>query len=276
MEAPPLIGITVAFDDGTDLDSLRPHVEIFFLDTAYARAIERAGGLPVLVPICGTQARGQFIERLDGLLFSGGGGYLRTRYRRQQQLPDLAALAPRRFRFERALMRSALAAGMPILGICRGHQMLVRVLGGRIQLALPPGEVNHNVLTVPIGRRAVHPIQIEPGSRLASILGRTSMGVNSLHRQAAQRVVPPLRVAARAPDGVIEAVEDPSHLFLMGLQFHPELLLAEEPRWFRLFTAFIEAARTYRRDREKRADQPASQGIGTAAPEAGVRVLPME
>lgn len=257
VEDRPLIGITVAFDDGTDLDSLRPHVELFFVDAPYARAIERAGGLPVLVPICGTAARESLIGSLDGILFSGGGGYLRTRHRRQRQLPDLAALAPRRFRFESALMRSALARGLPILGICRGHQMLIRLLGGRIQAALPPKGVIHYQETVPIGRRAIHPILIDPGSRLAAILGRTNVGVNSLHRQAAQRVALPLQIVARAPDGVVEAVEDPNRLFLMGVQFHPELLLGEEPRWLRLFAAFVDAARAYRQAQRGKTREPA-------------------
>lgn len=256
MEDRPLIGITVAFDDGTDLDSLRPHVELLFVDAPYTRAIERAGGVPLLVPLMGTAARESLIGSLDGLLFSGGGGYLRTRHRRQRQLPDLAALAPRRFRFESALMRSALAAGLPILGICRGHQMMIRLLGGRIQASLPPGGLAHYQETVPIGRQAVHTIQLEPGSRLAAILGRTRIGVNSLHRQAAGRVVAPLQAVARAPDGVIEAVESPSHPFLVGVQFHPELLLGEEPRWLRLFAAFVEAAHTYRQAQRGRLSEP--------------------
>ncbi|BAS27275.1 gamma-glutamyl-gamma-aminobutyrate hydrolase family protein [Limnochorda pilosa] len=283
----PLIGITVAFDDGTDLESLRPHVELFFSDAPYARAIERAGGLPVLVPLVGEQALPGFIRQMDGLLFSGGGGYLRARHRRQQQLPDLEALAPRRFRFESALLRAALAADTPVLGVCRGHQMIVRLLGGRIRASLPPGAHAHYREEVPIGRRPVHGIRIEPDSLLAAILGRTEIGVNSLHRQAARWVAPPLRVSARAEDGVIEAVESRAHSFVLGVQFHPELLLAEQPRWLRLFDSLVRAAGRHRlvreghppaggaltgTDRASTGTDGAAVGDGATAPAAGVAV----
>lgn len=246
----PLIGITPAFDDGTDLQSLRPHVALHFLDAAYPRAIQRAGGTPLILPLTqDTRIIDRYLDTVDGLVFSGGGGFLRQRHVRMQALPDLKALAPRRYAFEAALLERALRRDLPILGTCRGHQMIVRITGGRCYSQIQgrvAGALDHYREELPIGGRPAHRIRIRPGSVLHRVLGREVVGVNSLHRQAAERVVPPLFVTAWAEDGVVEAVESGSHRFVVGVQFHPELMPDEEVAWTDLFAALVSAARAYR------------------------------
>ncbi|OUM98364.1 MAG: hypothetical protein BAA04_05955 [Firmicutes bacterium ZCTH02-B6] len=243
----PVIGITPAFDDGTEIDSVRPHSAVHFLDAAYGRAVERAGAAPVILPVTDSPASMErYLDMIDGLLLSGGGGYIRRRHRERRVLPDLKTLSPRRYRFEAALLRMALERDLPVLGICRGHQMIARVGGGRVYAQISarvPGAGEHHVGGLPASRRCVHDIYVEPGTLLHSILGITAVGVNSLHRQAVASVKPPFVISARAGDGVVEALESRAHRFVVGVQFHPELLLDSVPVWQRLFDAFVAACR---------------------------------
>lgn len=243
----PVIGITTAFDDGTDVDSVRPQAEINFVDAAYGQALERAGAVPVLLPLTDSPAViEQYLNLVDGLLFSGGGSYIRRRHREKSVMPDLRVLSPRRFRFEAVLLRRALEFDLPVLGVCRGHQMIARISGGRCYRQIEgrvPGAMQHYQGGRPMGRRPVHDVYIEPGTRLHAILGTRVIGVNSLHRQAVERVAPPLLVSARAADGVVEAIESRAHRFVLGVQFHPELLVEREPAWQRLFEEFVAACR---------------------------------
>lgn len=243
----PIIGVTTAFDDGTDLDSLRHNAALHFVDAAYGLVLEQARAIPVMLPVSASEdvAR-RYLDMVDGLVLSGGGGFLRRRHLSRQVLPDLRTIAPRRYRFESMLLRMALEADVPILGICRGHQMIVRVMGGSIYSRIDyhfPDALEHHVEDQPPGRTVVHQIAIEPGTKLYDIVGTTSIGVNSLHRQAAQRVPAPLVVSARSADGIIEAVESTAHRFVVGVQFHPELLVGTVPAWRRLFESFVQACR---------------------------------
>lgn len=243
MTAAPCIGITTAFDDGTGAGSLCPSIALNVVDATYVRAVERAGGAPLVLPVTTSEATvDSYLRTIDGLILSGGGWFVGRRYE-GRDLPGLRELAPRRFRFETMLLRKALAMDLPILGICRGHQMIARVTGGRCYSQIDrrvPGARPHLVEGVPLGRRPVHSIVIVPGTKLFSIVGRTVVGVNSLHRQAVERVAPPFVVSARADDGIVEAIESREHRFVMGVQFHPELLV-DEPAWHRLFQAFVGA-----------------------------------
>lgn len=242
----PVIGITPAFDDGTDLDSLRPNVALNFIEASYLRAVEQSGGIPVVLPLSDEPAViDAYLHRVDGLVLSGGGGYLRRRHLRQQLLPDLKVLSPKRFAYEARLLSGALDLNVPVLGICRGHQMIARITGGscfaRIAAAYPDA-LEHYQEGDPIGRTPVHGIAIRPGTRLAELLGTQSIMVNSLHRQAVQRLRPPFVVSARAEDGVAEALESTAHRFALGVQFHPELLMESDSRWGNVFAALVRAA----------------------------------
>lgn len=241
----PIVGITTAFDDGTDLDSLRPSVAVHFIDAAYGIVVEHVGAVPLVLPMSASEdvAR-RYVGMVDGLIFTGGGGFLRRRHLSQHVLPDLRTIAPRRFRFESMLLRMALQADVPVLGICRGHQMIVRVMGGSIYSRIHhhfPEALNHHVDEQPLGRAAAHDIVVEHGTMLHDMIGERRVGVNSLHRQAAQRVPAPLIVSARSSDGIIEAVESTAHRFVVGVQFHPELLIGTVSVWRHLFESFVAA-----------------------------------
>lgn len=246
----PVIGITCAFDDGTDPASLKPGSDLVFQDREYAAAVEAAGGVPVMVPILkSSDAMERLLDRLDGLLFSGGGGFLRQRHLRANRLPDLQRQHPARYAFEVALMRLALARDMPILGICRGHQMINRVMGGRNHLSVRslPGRRDHYQKDGhPVGSRPAHRLLIARGSHLYRILGTEQSWVNSLHRQAVAQVRPPMRAVAWSDDGVVEAIESGAHRFVLVVQFHPEIYCLKHPEFRQIFQALVEEARQFR------------------------------
>ena len=246
-DSAPVVGITAALDEGGELTGLHAQVAVHFADVALCRSLERAGAVPVLLPVSESpRAVQRYLDMVDGVLLSGGDGYLRRRALAGELPADLALLAPRRFRFEAALLQGALARDLPVLGICRGHQTIASVVGGPCLVPIEPTAGRHHVEDPPLGRRAVHTIRIEPGSRLHALVGAGTIAVNSLHRQAVGQVAPPLIISARADDGVVEALESSAHRFVLGVQFHPELL-EEDAVWTRLFEGFVAACRESRR-----------------------------
>jgi putative glutamine amidotransferase len=144
-------------------------------------------------------------------------------------------------RFELAAARQADARGMPILAICRGTQALNVVRGGALHQHLPElsSEIAHRQGNP--GDQTSHAVEIDPGSKLAAVLGDSEIEVNSFHHQAIDRLGEGLRVVARAPDDTVEAVEDPDRPFLIGVQWHAETLV-HRPYEAALFRAFVEAA----------------------------------
>jgi putative glutamine amidotransferase len=182
------------------------------------------------------------LPRLDGLLLSGGGDLDPARYGAPPH-PLAAGLDAARDATELALTRWAVAEGRPLFGICRGAQVLNVALGGTLygDVGEHPGALQHTYPSEAAALRP-HPVQVAEGSRLAEVLGLPVLAVNSLHHQAVRAVAPGLRVAARAPDGLVEAVELPGHPFALAVQWHPESL-PEAPEMQRLFAALVAAAR---------------------------------
>jgi len=151
-----------------------------------------------------------------------------------------------RDRAELLLARWALAEQLPLLGICRGNQVLNVAAGGTllqdIGTHIPGALVHSSVASRPMDRVA-HTVELTGGSRLAALFGAGTLAVNSAHHQAVHVVGEPLVVTAYAPDGVVEGIEAPAHPFCLGVQWHPEELLDSLPPMRRLFEALIEAAR---------------------------------
>jgi putative glutamine amidotransferase len=215
----------------------------------YVQAVERAGGRPVLVPPS-QEGVGETLDALDGLIFSGGSDLDPETYGAEAH-PETSGVVPHRDDAELGLLSAALERDMPVLAICRGSQVLNVALGGDLIQHLPDvvGDEKHKHTP---GAFADHDVDVEPGTRLGSLLGDRAP-VKSHHHQGFGRLGKGLVEGARAEDGAIEAVEDPSRRFALGVLWHPE---AGED--MKLFEELVREAADYRATR--------SQPRSTAAP----------
>jgi len=239
----PLIGITTSLT--VDKSPERAYVNI-----AYIRAVQDAGGIPVLLPPHLTaEARSTLWERLNGLVLTGGGDLEPSRFD-QPRHPKTDEVAPARDELELGLTRRALDEDVPLFAICRGIQVLNVALGGTLIQDLPserPSAIAHSQREP--RHEATHAVKVMgEGTRLGRVLGSLEVQVNSMHHQAIDRLGFGLREVAWAPDGVIEGIEMPGDdHFVLGVQWHPEELVGHDQAARNLFTALVEAARQPRR-----------------------------
>lgn len=231
--ATPVVGITtyVVPAKWSDWD-----LEAALVPAHYVHAVERAGGRALLVPPA-TDGLEETLDAVDGLIFSGGADLDPGLYG-QEPHPETFGIAEERDRAELALLEGALARDMPVLAICRGSQVLNVARGGDLVQHLPDvvGDEKHKHTP---GTFADHEVTLKEGTRLAQLLGDHAP-VKSHHHQGFGRVGESLRVAAHAEDGTIEAVEDPSRRFALGVLWHPE---AGED--LKLFEELVRQAREY-------------------------------
>ena len=230
----PIIGITTyitpaTFGHWTEESALVP--------ADYVRAVERAGGRPLLVPPS-EDGIDETLDAVDGVIFSGGSDLDPATYG-QEPHPETKGVVAGRDRAELTLLEAALARDMPVLAVCRGSQVLNVARGGDLVQHLPE-VVGHDDHKHTPGQYADHDVELEPETRLAELLGDRAP-VKSHHHQGFGRLGSGLRQAARAEDGTVEALEDPSHRFALGVLWHPE---AGED--MRLFEALVQAAQEYR------------------------------
>jgi putative glutamine amidotransferase len=211
------------------------------IPAAYVRAVEAAGGRALLVPPS-MEGIDETLDALDGLLFSGGSD-LDPEIYRQEAHAETDGVVPERDRAEIALLEAALERDMPVLAVCRGSQVLNVARGGDLVQHLPDvvGDEKHKHTP---GVFADHDVDLVSGTRVQQILGDHAP-VKSHHHQGYGQLGAGLREAARADDGTIEALEDPSRRFALGVLWHPE---AGED--FALFEALVEEARAYHEARE--------------------------
>jgi putative glutamine amidotransferase len=229
---PPLIGITTS---GQMLTGN------FSLPKFYVEAVRSTGGVPILIPP-GEPDLYAILERLDGLIFSGGGDIDLAIYHGGLH-PTIYNVDPERDRSEIALAKMALATNIPILGICRGLEVLVVATGGSL-IAHLPDEFGEVVVHRADQLRSIeHSVQIVSESRLAQMIGATALTIVSWHHQAASTVPLEWRVTARAADSVIEAIEHKHHPWAIAVQWHPELGI-KDPLQQQVFQAFVDAAST--------------------------------
>jgi putative glutamine amidotransferase len=237
---PPIIGITtIATEAGQD--SRPPRIG---QNQAYIRGLVRARAAPLLIPqLADTSLVRALYQQLDGLLLPGGEDIDPAHYGEARH-ERCGLVSPERDDMELALARWAVEDGMPLLAICRGIQVLNVALGGSLYqdiAAQVPGAERHDWYPGYPRDRLSHEVAITPQTRLATNLGDGSPRVNSLHHQALKKVPPALTVVARAPDGIVEAVEITDHPFALGVQWHPEELADGDTRAQRLFDALVEA-----------------------------------
>lgn len=217
----------------------------FRLDAAYCAALEKAGGLPLIIPALRKERVKGYLSVFRGLLLSGGGD-VDPLFFGEEPLPGCGGITPQRDEVELELLRQALEQDMPVLAVCRGMQVLNIACGGDIfqDLSMHKGTILQHWQKAP-DYHPMHKVSIEPGTLLQRIISqRESIRVNTFHHQAVRRVGNGLQVGSRSPDGVIEAVESKSNSFVLGVQWHPEALsLAGKEGGQELFNAFVEAAK---------------------------------
>ena len=237
--ARPLIGITTYAEPSVRWGAWDLPAALIPLD--YVAAIERAGGRPLLVP---PSAEGidETLDGLDGMIFSGGSDLDPETYGADAH-PETNGIRPERDRAELALLQAALARDMPVLAICRGSQVLNVARGGDLVQHLPE-VVGHEEHKHTPGVFADHDVAIDPATRLGSLFGERAP-VKSHHHQGFGRLGEGLRESARADDGTVEALEDPSKRFAIGVLWHPEA--GEDAA---LFEALVAEAREYRAARD--------------------------
>lgn len=242
MQRRPVIGLTsrvCAFNqDGKSYDR-------FGVAIAYCEAVEAAGGTPIILPLSEEPSvLNSYWRILDGLLLPGGQDVSPQHYGEDPR-PELEAVDPRRDRVELVLAKRALAEDMPVLAICRGEQLLNVAAGGSlhqdIHVSLGTKALRHFQKTV--DESPWHRVQLLEGSLLHTVMGEATPAVNSYHHQAVKDVAPGFRPVALAPDGVIEGIESTTHSFMLGVQWHPELLWREHAEHHTLFSAHVEMAR---------------------------------
>lgn len=237
----PVIGITGNFGEkGCELAE------------GYYESVLRAGATPVVLPPTeDVNALVTMLDRLDGLILSGGGD-MNPLFAGEEPIPALHGINPKRDLCELLLVRLAYDRQLPMLGICRGIQMLVSALGGGVYQDLYSQYPTPNALlkhSQDLDRSvASHTVQLAEGSLLRTIMGDTeSLAVNSFHHQAVRELGPSLRVCATSPDGVIEAVESTEHKSILGVQWHPECFcLRDDACMMPLFNWLKAEAANYR------------------------------
>ena len=222
----------------------------------YIRALTAAGALPWMIPLVGDEEetlRGIY-DAVDGVFLPGGAdidpaGYGEARH------PRCDKSDPPRDRVELALAGWAMSEGKPVLGVCRGLQLVNLAAGGSLYQDLAdqkPGAIKHDYFPFD-GRHArtylAHEVDITADSRLGEIFGEGPLKVNSMHHQGIRTLGNGLAVTAIAPDGLIEGIESTDGSYLVGVQWHPEALSDSCPRTRRLFAGFIDAASEFRGNR---------------------------
>lgn len=217
-------------------------------NSSYIRAIIHAGGVPFLIPL---EARDEVLrvlfERADGIFLTGGGD-IAPEFFGETPILSLEDVQSARDELEFVLVRWALEENKPLFGVCRGIQVMNVAAGGSLYQDIAsqcPDANRHDYFYSADYPRdfLAHSIAIEPGSRLGAALSADRLPVNSLHHQALKHVPSVYQVVAQSPDGIVEGIEVTDHPFAVGVQWHPEELVASQEAAQRLFSAFADACR---------------------------------
>jgi putative glutamine amidotransferase len=239
----PLIGI------GCDVLVAEGERDRAFVYTTYTEALRRAGAIPLLIPPQPENAA-ELVRDLDGIVLAGGFD-CDPRLYGEEQHPTVETMDDRRQQNDIALARAARERGIPTLGICLGLQVMNVAAGGSLYQDVGSQYDTTIVHESDPSARLRHDVTIEKGTRLSKILAARELNVNSSHHQAIRNVGEGLNVTAKAPDGIVEGLEDPRHPFYLGVQWHPEDMPGEGSA-AALFGAFVEAARKYAAEKLRR------------------------
>lgn len=233
--AKPLIALTPQHDTENGRVWMREN---------YMEAVAAAGGIPVILPLAdGEEELGRMAEVFDAFLFTGGPDVLPAVFG-EETMRGCGAIDPARDAMELALLQRVCARNKPVLGICRGIQLINVALGGDLYQDIPAQAQGFPVLhsQQPPYFAAVHGVTVEPDSPLYAITGERTLAVNSMHHQAVRRLAPSLRCAASAKDGLAECVYMPGKKFFLAVQWHPEYLWKTSVPQQKIMRAFVEGA----------------------------------
>ena len=239
----PLIGITAnTLVEGVKETGRRGDIENA-VPQAYIDAIEQAGGVPVIIPLVSNSSTiVGILESLDGVLCTGGGDIDPGLFGEEPH-QGLKVVDVQKDKLEKTLIAQALTKNYPMLGICRGMQMLNVVAGGTLIQDIStssPSRIQH--LQRATSPAPTHRITVKRGSHLEKILGKTELRVNSYHHQAVKKIAPGFETTAKAPDGIIEGIESRRHRFVLGVQFHPEMMFQDFPIFHKIFQQLVQEA----------------------------------
>ncbi|HSB20228.1 MAG TPA: gamma-glutamyl-gamma-aminobutyrate hydrolase family protein [Anaeromyxobacteraceae bacterium] len=217
----------------------------YLLKREYADAVLEAGGMPVPLVYPPPGEAVDLLALVDGLVVTGGAFDVPPELYGEARRPACGPSKPERTEAELALLRQALAARLPLLGVCGGMQLLAVACGGTLWQDLPTDlggrALGHE--QPPPRDLPTHEVRIEPGTLLARLVGEEPLRVNSTHHQAVRDPGRGAAVSGRAADGVVEAIELPAHPFALGVQWHPEAVRVHEPRSLRVYAGLVEASR---------------------------------
>jgi putative glutamine amidotransferase len=223
--------------------------EIFRLREDYVRAVEAAGGLPLVFAPGRPEDAPDLLDHVRGLVLTGGADIDPNLYGEERH-PTVQKVFRDRDDFEVALVREALRRDLPVLAICRGHQVLNVATGGTLVQDIPSQVPGARVHEPDVERwETAHEVEILPATRLREILGTEKVAVNSFHHQSVKQLGRDLVLSARSPDGVVEGIEMPRETkrFVVGVQWHPESFWDHPPGFQSLFEALVRAADGERR-----------------------------
>ncbi len=237
MTARARIGLTL------DVDEARTR---YGLEARYVDAVLAAGGLPILLPHA-QDAAAAYLALLDGLVVTGGAFDVPPELYGEPRRDVCGPTRPERTAFEKDLLEAALAARLPVLGVCGGMQLLNVVRGGTLHQDLVADAAVRGHEQPPPKDVPSHEVQVAPGTLLADLVGAGPLRVNSTHHQAVRDPGEGVLVSARAPDGVVEAIELPDLPFALGVQWHPEATARSDPRQVEIYRGLVDAARDARR-----------------------------
>jgi putative glutamine amidotransferase len=245
----PLIGIT-ADSSGCEQTGVEAKRDgLYSLASRYCDAIENAGGLPIIIPHSRSRIQiSHLLKRIDGLLISGGGFDIDPAYYREQPIAKLGKINPQRTFTELEAIAFGLKGDLPMLGICGGAQAINVALGGSLYQDIPtqcPAALKHQ--QEEYGENYGHLVDVTHGTLLYKICDCKTLKVNTTHHQAIRRLGEGLAINAIAPDGVIEGIESKNQSFVLGLQWHPEVLAHTEVLQRKIFSSFVSACRHLRR-----------------------------